>query len=89
MWLCDRRVSTAERVGLGSSLRCRFSPVSTSENAREVGTPNASSISAASTSRTPPFKVSRPSAVRDHGVVPDPLVARSSSRFVPASRSWA
>jgi hypothetical protein len=44
MWLCDSRVSTAERVGLGSSPRTRSSPVSTREKAREVGTPRASSI---------------------------------------------
>ncbi len=37
MWLCDRRVSTADRVGLGSSPRIRSSPVSTREKAREVG----------------------------------------------------
>ena len=89
MWLWESRVSTPERVGLGSSLRCRSSPVSISEKVREVGTPSASNIAVASTSRTPPLRVSRPSPARDQGVGPDPLVPRSSSRSVPASRSWA
>jgi hypothetical protein len=40
------------------------SPVSIRLKARLVGTPSASSISAASTSRIPPFSVSRPSATR-------------------------
>ena len=35
------------------------------ENEREVGTPSASSMAVANTSRTPPFRVSRPSAVRE------------------------
>ena len=49
----------------------------------EVGTPSASSIAVASTSRTPPFRVSRPSPPRDQGVWPEPLVPRSSSRPGP------
>ncbi len=65
MWLCESRVSTAERVGLGSSLRCSASPVSISEKLFEVGTPSASSMAVASTSRTPPFSVSRPSPKRE------------------------
>ena len=79
---------TAERVGLGSSPRSSASPVSISEKVREVGTLSASSISLASTSRTPPLSVSRPSPKRLHGVCPDPLVPRSSSR-PSRSRSWA
>ena len=82
MWLWDSRVSTAERVGLGSSPRCSASPVSIREKEREVGTPSASSMAVASTSRTPPFSVSRPSPSRDQGVRPEPLVPRSSSRPV-------
>ena len=58
------RTSTAERVGEGSSLRSSASPVSISEKVFEVSTPSASSISVASTSRTPPFSVSRPSPKR-------------------------
>ena len=37
---------------------------------------------AASTSRTPPFSVNRPSPCRDHRVWPEPLVPRSSHRPV-------
>ena len=80
MWLCDSRTSTADRVGDGSSPRSSASPVSIRDRARLVGTPCASSMAAASTSRTPPFSVSRPSPDRDQGVWPEPLVPRSSSR---------
>ncbi len=73
-WLS--RVSTAERVGEGSSLRSSSSPVSNRAKLRLVGTPSACSISVASTSRTPPFRVSRPSPKRLHGVWPDPLGAK-------------
>ena len=44
------------------------SPVSIRLKLREVRTPSASSISVASTSRTPPFSVRRPSPLRDQGV---------------------
>ena len=64
IWLCWSRTSTAERVGEGSSPRSSASPVSISEKVFEVSTPSASSISVASTSRTPPFSVSRPSPKR-------------------------
>ena len=70
----------AERVGEGSSPRSSSSPVSIRLKLFEVSTPSASSIAVASTSRTPPLRVSRPSAPRDHGVVPLPLVPRSSRR---------
>ena len=65
MWLCDSRVSTAARVGLGSSLRVSASPVSISEKLFEVGTPRASSMAVANTSRVPPFSVSLPSPKRE------------------------
>ena len=61
-WLHDSRVSTAERVGEGSSPRSSASPVSYKARQRLVGTPSASSIRAASTSRTPPFKRQPPVA---------------------------
>ncbi len=64
MWPWLSRVSTAERVGEGSSPRSSASPVSNSAKLFDVLTPSASSISVASTSRTPPFSVSRPSAWR-------------------------
>ena len=51
-------------IGDGSSPRHSSSPVSTIENVLLVFTPSASSISVASSSRTAPFSVSRPSAVR-------------------------
>ena len=89
MWLWLSRTRTADRVGLGSSPRSSASPVSISENDREVGTPSASSIAVAKTSRTPPFSVNRPSPERDQGVRPDPFVPRSSRRSVPTSRIWA
>ena len=54
----------AARVGEGSSPRSSASPVSISEKLLLVSTPSASSISVASTSRTPPFNVSRPSPKR-------------------------
>ena len=80
MWPWLRRVSTAERVGEGSSPRTSSSPVSNKAKVFDVLTPSASSISVASTSRTPPLSVSRPSAVRLYGVWPEPLVPRSSRR---------
>ena len=80
MWPWLSRVSTAERVGEGSSPRSSSSPVSNKAKLFEVLTPSASSISVARTSRTPPLSVSRPSPRRLHGVVPLPLVPRSSRR---------
>ena len=53
-----------ERVGEGSSPRSRASPVSNNAKLFDVLTPNASSISVARISRTPPLSVSRPSAWR-------------------------
>ena len=64
IWPWLSRVSTAERVGEGSSPRTSASPVSNSAKLFDVLTPSASSISVASTSRTPPLSVSRPSAWR-------------------------
>ena len=84
----DNRTITAERVGEGSSSRIRSSPVSMIEKVRDVLRPRASSISVASTSRTAPLSVNRPSPLREKGVVPDPLVPRSISRPSPA-RIWA
>ena len=63
MWPWLSRVRTAERVGEGSSPRTSSSPVSNKAKVLDVLTPSASSISVASTSRTPPFRVRRPSAV--------------------------
>ena len=80
IWPWLSRVSTALRVGDGSSPRVSASPVSNKAKLREVSTPSASSISVASTSRTPPFNVSRPSPRRLHGVCPLPLVPKSSKR---------
>ena len=51
--------------GEGSSPRQRDSPVSIKLKVRDVFTPNAWSASAASTSRTPPLRVSRPSPPRE------------------------
>jgi hypothetical protein len=64
IWPWLSRTSTADRVGEGSSLRSSGSPVSISEKVLLVSAPSASSISVASTSRTPPFRVSRPSPNR-------------------------
>ena len=76
------------RVGDGSSLRASSSPVSIRLKVFEVSTPSASSIEVASSSRTPPLRVSRPSPPRDQGVRPVPLVPRSSS-LPSASRGAA
>src|SRR3954462_11691570 len=65
-WLS--RTRTEERVGEGSSWRASASPVSIRLKVLEVSTPKASSISLARSSRTPPFRVSRPSGPRDQGV---------------------
>ena len=63
IWPWLSRVRTDERVGEGSSPRTSSSPVSNKAKVFDVLTPSASSISVASTSRTPPFSVRRPSAV--------------------------
>ena len=80
IWPWLSRVSTDERVGEGSSPRTSSSPVSNRAKLFDVLTPSASSISVASTSRTPPLSVSRPSPLRLYGVWPLPLVPRSSRR---------
>ena len=52
-----------------------------------MGTPSASSIAVASTSRTPPFSVSRPSPTRDQGVLAGSLGAEVEQPAGPAPRA--
>ena len=80
----DRRAGRRRLVAALES-----SPVSNSAKVFDVLTPSASSISVARTSRTPPFRVSRPSARTAVGRLARALGAEVEQAAVRSSRSCA